>query len=160
MNWGPAGNCSEDSWGQHSPSLWWRVPVCYCLRDGGFFRPIGALGWILHCGVWPTCFPPLWGTEPGWLREVLRETFRAGRSCLSPLKAHPNAVSSSCCSPMTQRTLSVSAPLSLICGRVQNILKIYSQKKAFLVTLGCSKSEGLLDWYGFLRRCSESDCDG
>lgn len=147
---------SENDWGQHSPSLSWAVPVPKLL-------PLGRCCLQAHWGIrvspalWclPTSSPPLWATE---LREVLREMFRVGRSCLSPLEARPNAVNSSCCSP-TERTISVSAPPTFICGRAQNSSKILSQSKAFLVTLGCSKSEWLLDWYGFLRRHSESDCD-
>lgn len=121
---------TEDHWGQHSPLLWWPYSLCVLLPLEGWFL---QAHWgcrqqdefCIKC-EWPACFPLLWETGPGWVRIVQSERFRVGGNCLSPLKAHPNAMNSSCCSPLTQLTITTSALLTLICGRAQNSKKIQS----------------------------------
>lgn len=119
-SWEPA----EDPWGQHRPFLWWPHSSCALLPLGGRFLQAhrGSRQQHESCTActWPTCSPPLWATEPGWVTKVLREMFRVGGSCLSPLTAHPNAANSSCCSPVRQLTITVGAPLTFVCGRAQN----------------------------------------
>lgn len=162
MNWGPAGN-----WLRMTKDT--RAALLSLVNSPCVLLPLGK--WFLqaHWGIrvnpamcmsgQPPLHPFTSGEQSlgGW--EKSREKC-SGQVEVACHNWKPILMLWTACAALSwHRTISVSAPLTLICGRAQTSLKIYSQNKAFLVTLGCSKSEWLLDWYGFLKRCSESDCD-
>lgn len=96
----------ENHWGHHRPFLQWLHNPCVLLHLGGRYLQTQQGESCTAC-AWPACSPALWGTEPGWVRKVLRKTIRVGGSCPSQLEAHLNAVNSLCRSPVRQLLLLV-----------------------------------------------------